>query len=58
MICALFPLGSLIQDTVRLGELTAKHQVFAEAVTVSDNFVKPQVPIDGIVGFGFQGTSS
>lgn len=51
-------IGFLSHDTIRLGELEAKNQVFAEATRTTDNFIKEQLPIDGILGIPIHNTST
>jgi len=50
--------GVLSRDVVKLGSLAAEDQVFAEVTSVSSNFINPNQPMEGILGFGFRAGSS
>ena len=47
--------GYLSHDAVTLGALSVLNQTFAEATTLSGNFLNPNQPLDGILGMSFAG---
>ena len=46
--------GQLSRDSVHIGGLTAKHQVFAEATDWSDLLISCSEPMSGILGFAMK----
>jgi len=47
--------GFLSADKVSLSHLTVHNQTFGEALLLSDNFLNPNQPLDGILGLAFAG---